>query len=627
MESNKTSRVTKRTQAYKNNYLNQNSNSSRTSLGRQRNLSSASRNNQKRSNDEVELRVSAPKRVKVEPKKVSPEELAEQKARHDQVLKREQKYKEDQKRRIEELMEQQKTREQKNKDIEKRQPRVEPQKEEPKVAKENKNLRDRDIAKLREELKSTHDEEQIPPIEEPKIDNVERLKKEKKLDEILTSNHSSRSKESLSLDDFVPKDVKKEVVKEPEVKKEVQYAAPKIDKNQMDYSLETKEDNKNSISKMEERDLLEKIGKINELELTNRINKLTKEVLNDIEEKASREIEEEKPTKSENKLLNTDVITLTKATKKALNDLEKNAKKEKKENKKAKKHPNKVKKNKQKETNSENEPKSKKKILPLLFVLVISIGIFIYSSINIVKWQKDNIDTKDITEDINEIVEPEEVPDSENVEIIEPQIEVPKSNPYWDYIKVPLINVNFSELKSKNSETVGWIQVMGTNINYPFVQTKNNSYYLSHSFDKSTNQAGWVFMDYRNNVKDFDRNNIIYAHGRLDTTMFGSLKNILSSGWLKNKDNYVIRLSTEYENTLWQVFSVYRIKTTNDYIQVDFDSDEEFSNFAKMLTNRSAHNFNTTVSATDKILTLSTCYNQTDKVVLHAKLIKVESRS
>jgi len=45
-----------------------------------------------------------------------------------------------------------------------------------------------------------------------------------------------------------------------------------------------------------------------------------------------------------------------------------------------------------------------------------------------------------------------------------------------------------------------------------------------------------------------------------------------------------------------------------------------------MLINRSSHNFNTSVSETDNVLTLSTCYNDNDKDVLHAKLIKKETR-
>ena len=185
-----------------------------------------------------------------------------------------------------------------------------------------------------------------------------------------------------------------------------------------------------------------------------------------------------------------------------------------------------------------------------------------------------------------------------------------------------LIDVDFNDLKNINPSTIGWIQVNGTNINYPFVQTNDNKYYLNHSFNKSKNSAGWVFMDYRNNISVLDKNTIIYAHGRLDNTMFGSLKNILTSGWLNNKNNYIVKLSTEYENNLWQVFSVYKIKTTNDYLQISFISNESFLEFTDKLIKRSNFNFNTKVNENDKILTLSTCYNEKEKVVLHAKLIK-----
>jgi len=189
-----------------------------------------------------------------------------------------------------------------------------------------------------------------------------------------------------------------------------------------------------------------------------------------------------------------------------------------------------------------------------------------------------------------------------------------------------LIHVDFNELKVINTDVKGWIQLKGTNINYPFVQGGDNKYYLTHSFDKSYNQAGWVFMDYRNNINNLNKNTILYAHGRIDTTMFGTLRSIFSSNWYKNKDNHIIRLSTEQENSIWQVFSVYRIKTTSDYLKVDFANDSDYLDFLNMLKNRSKYKFETSINENDKIITLSTCYNKSDKMVMHAKLIKRESR-
>lgn len=261
----------------------------------------------------------------------------------------------------------------------------------------------------------------------------------------------------------------------------------------------------------------------------------------------------------------------------------------------------------------------------LFLLIIIFIIVFIYSLIKLFDWLNDSKKSSNSIDIIQRYTNVTEIDDSNNTEIINNE-ELDETNPYWDYIKMNLIDVDFSELKEINESIVGWIQVSGTNINYPFVQTNNNNFYLNHTFDKSYNEAGWVFMDYRNNKSDYDKNTIIYAHGRLDNTMFGSLRKIITKKWLNNSNNFVVKISTEDENTLWQVFSVYRIPTTNDYIQVDFVDNEEFLEFANILIERSSFNFNTTINENDKIITLSTCYNDNDKVVLHAKLIKREKK-
>ena len=107
--------------------------------------------------------------------------------------------------------------------------------------------------------------------------------------------------------------------------------------------------------------------------------------------------------------------------------------------------------------------------------------------------------------------------------------------------------------------------------------------------------------------------------------MFGTLRKVLNNDWLNNTDNFVIKISTETENSLCQIFSVYHIPTTSDYLKTDFNDDTEYQNLLDMIKNRSSHNFNTNVTSTDNIHTLSTCYNNNnEKMVVHAKLIKKE---
>ena len=255
--------------------------------------------------------------------------------------------------------------------------------------------------------------------------------------------------------------------------------------------------------------------------------------------------------------------------------------------------------------------------------LLCTIGIGV-SAYKIIEWKMDSHQTKKQEEEILSVAEVSEKSDSQKTEVVTQKKPDPKTGPYWDYIKMKLIDVDFSELKQRNRETVSWISVSGTNINYPVVQTTNNDFYLNHTFDRSYNEAGWVFADFRNSVDGNDKNMIFYAHGRVDGTMFGTLRNILTSGWLKNTNNYTVRTSNEHENSLWQVFSVYHIPTTSDYIQTSFLGDDDFQKFTDLLMKRSAFDFHTNVAGTDHIMTLSTCYSETERVVLHAKLIKRE---
>lgn len=248
----------------------------------------------------------------------------------------------------------------------------------------------------------------------------------------------------------------------------------------------------------------------------------------------------------------------------------------------------------------------------------------IYSSYKIIMWLRDNKKTSEITKEVNEQVEIT-TSDEEIVEIINP--ETPKEDPIWSYDSSLVKNVDLSKLYEVNNETVGWLIVENTKVNYPVVQHSDNDYYLDRSFDQNHNGAGWVFMDYRNNYKEMDRNTIIYAHGRLDSAMFGSLRKTLNSSWYNDPNNYIINFSTNEYNSLWQIFSLYKIPTTSDYLQIDFKDDSEYLNWLNKLKDRSIYDFKTTVASDNKIISLSTCYNDDEKLVIHAKLIKIQYKN
>jgi len=259
----------------------------------------------------------------------------------------------------------------------------------------------------------------------------------------------------------------------------------------------------------------------------------------------------------------------------------------------------------------------------LYFFLLITIGVIIFCITKILFWANDNKKTGEMIDTINDQVKI----NTSDEEIVNIEESIEKDDPYWSYNSSLVKNVDLTKLMEINNETVGWIAIQNSTVNYPVVQHSDNDYYLNHSFDRSINGAGWVFMDYRNNYKDIDDNTIMYAHGRLDYTMFGALKKFLNESWIDNPQNYVMNFSNNNYNSLWQIFSVYKIETTSDYLTINFNDPNERLNFYNMLKDRSIYDFKTTLSDTNKIMTLSTCYNDSEKLVVHAKLIKIQYKN
>lgn len=181
----------------------------------------------------------------------------------------------------------------------------------------------------------------------------------------------------------------------------------------------------------------------------------------------------------------------------------------------------------------------------------------------------------------------------------------------------------FADLLKINNETVGWLKVNNTNINYPVTRHKDNDYYLNYSFYKKKNSHGWIFMDYRNNIDALDKNTIIYGHRNNKGIMFATLKNVLDKKWYTNKSNQIITFNTLNADMKWQIFSIYTLKNTNDYLITTFTSNDTYNTFLNKMKKRSIYDFGVDVGVDDNILTLSTCYNNAEyRLVVHAKLIK-----
>jgi len=248
-------------------------------------------------------------------------------------------------------------------------------------------------------------------------------------------------------------------------------------------------------------------------------------------------------------------------------------------------------------------------IISLAFISAVVFFVF-YS--NYTSMQKDDI----IKEDINNII-------AENKKE-EPIVDNTPEEPIIEENKKPQItNTDVASLLEINEDTVGWLKVNDTNVDYPVVQSDDNDYYLTKNFYKENDQSGWIFMDYRADSVNLSQNTIIFGHNMYYSgVMFGTLYKAKSSSWYTNPNNQIIEFDTLYNKMKWQIFSIYVVDKTNDYLIADFSTEEKFQSFLNMITQRSKYDFNIPVAPTDKIITLSTCSNNgTKRLVIHAVLL------
>ena len=186
------------------------------------------------------------------------------------------------------------------------------------------------------------------------------------------------------------------------------------------------------------------------------------------------------------------------------------------------------------------------------------------------------------------------------------------------------IQEKFKPLFSVNDDTVGWISIDGTPVDYVVVQSDTNSYYERKDFYEEYSVRGIIFMDYRNILWDavptMSKNTVLYGHHMAsDGTAFTCLENYTDLDYYK--EHPVIEYNTLYANYKWKIIGAF-LNYPNDpsegddlfyYWYTDF-SDGNTVAFANEVASRSFFiNTDVDVQPTDHFLTLSTCTYMLDR--------------
>ena len=175
-----------------------------------------------------------------------------------------------------------------------------------------------------------------------------------------------------------------------------------------------------------------------------------------------------------------------------------------------------------------------------------------------------------------------------------------------------------TDLSDINRDYVCWINIENTNIDYPVVQCKDNSYYLHRDIYGNYLYSGTIFIDYRCDYNK-SKNLIIYGHNMKNNTIFSEIERFKEKDFFYS--NSKITLTDKYKASEYEVFAVILVKKDFDYRVCDFENQDDYQKYLNKIINKSIYKSKNTPTVDDRIITLTTCSYEFDnaRTVVFAK--------
>lgn len=169
--------------------------------------------------------------------------------------------------------------------------------------------------------------------------------------------------------------------------------------------------------------------------------------------------------------------------------------------------------------------------------------------------------------------------------------------------------IDLAACKAQNRDFIAWLQIPGTKISYPVVQTDNATYYLTHTFSRKEGVSGCLFSLGKSDYRLPGRNIAIYGHHMRRSrsqTMFQPLHGYKDADYLAKHP--VIQLDSLYHSDTYAVFAALNMRESDwDAAKADFSSDADFLSFVYRAQALSFYDTGIEVGTDDQILTLITC--------------------
>lgn len=247
---------------------------------------------------------------------------------------------------------------------------------------------------------------------------------------------------------------------------------------------------------------------------------------------------------------------------------------------------------------------------------VIAVGCLAAAVILAIYRFTDDLHSQETVEELRASAEtvkeenPEQQPESESSEPAPPVVSEPTETP--EPTPAPVVNP-YRDSFLANEDMAAWLQVPGTNIDYPVMWTpRDEEYYLYRDFDGSENQNGCLILDTDSSLDPLTTNLIIHGHNMKSGAMFGNLTDYESEDYYQ--EHKTILLYTEECLRNYEIIAVFRsqvYKKTDEvfkfYKFFQADTQEEFDDFYNNIKALSIYDTGVTAEFGDCFITLSTC--------------------
>lgn len=165
----------------------------------------------------------------------------------------------------------------------------------------------------------------------------------------------------------------------------------------------------------------------------------------------------------------------------------------------------------------------------------------------------------------------------------------------------------FEKLQQINPETVGWLHIYGTHIDYPLVQGTDNEKYVTTDSVGEYAPTGSIFLDFRSRPDFSDFNTIIFGHHVENGLMFGDIGKFTDSDYFdEHKYGSIYYKGRERGLELFAILEVDAYDT--EIYTPAIEGDGARQNYYRYLINQAKYARDIEIGSQDHIVLLSTCY-------------------